>query len=275
MDDYYDKIADYLDGEMSEEEKVRFKEALSSDKELAFAFKVYLTIEKEMRVSEKNKVQDNALKSTLHSLNKQYFKFQTPQAAKVIPLYSSTIFKIMATVAASIAIVLVIYFSFFQPENNIQVLANAYFKENLQHLNQTKSDPADTLQFGIAGKIKKKNTTQDSLQLGIIAYNNQDYNKALKYFQEIYKNHPEFSEAKKYTGFIFLATKEYDKALQVFDDLATIKNTSNNSGLFLKALTYMQRNQDSDKQKAKQLLEQVVNNRAEGYKEAEQWLKKF
>ncbi|QMU29932.1 zf-HC2 domain-containing protein [Adhaeribacter radiodurans] len=275
MDDYYEKIADYLDGEMSEEEKVRFIEALASDKELALAFKVYRTIEEEMPLLEKSKVQNEALKSTLQSLNKQYFELETPQPAKVIPLYAGKVFKILATIAASIALVLITYFGFFQPKNNIQVLANSYFKENLQHLNQTKSDPADTLQFGIAGKIKKRNTAQDSLQLGISAYNNQDYNKALKFFQKIYKNHPELSEAEKYSGFIFLATKEYDKALQAFENLANIKNTPNNPGLFLQALTYMQRNQVSDKQKAKQLLEQVVNNQAEGYKEAEQWLKKF
>jgi hypothetical protein len=45
--------------------------------------------------------------------------------------------------------------------------------------------------------------------------------------------------------------------------------------LFLKAVTLMQRNKQGDKEKAKQLLEQVKDQNLEGSKEAEEWLRKW
>ncbi len=274
---YYEKIEDYLNGEMSQEEKLHFEAALSSDEELLTAFKVYRTIETDMRILERYSGERNALKNTLQSLDKDFFKEEESQSeAKIIPLYSSNFFKIAASIAASIAIILVAYFGFLQPKQDIQLLADNYFEENLQQLNQTWSTPEDTLQFGIATNTgKKKNTVQDSLRVGIITYNNQDYQKALGYFQGVYHHHPENNDAKKFTGLVYLSTKEYDKALQEFEELANKKELQNNPGLFLQAVTLMRRNNQGDKQKAKVLLQKVVDNNAEGSIEAKEWLKKF
>jgi len=272
----YEKIEDYLNGKMDAEEKSLFEAALSSDEELLIAFKVYRTIETDMRGLEKISVERSALKDTLDSLDKNYFENDSQPIAKVIPLYSDKIFKITASIAASIAIILVAYFSFFRPNQNIQLLADTYFEENLLQLNQTMGTPGDTLQFGIATNTGKKiNTVQDSLRIGIMTYNNQDYQKALPYFQGVYHNHPENSDAKKFTGLVYLSTKEYDKALQAFEELANMKEPPNNPGLFLQAVTFMRRNNRGDKQKAKNLLQQVVNNNAEGSLEAKEWLKRF
>ncbi len=237
---------------------------------------MYRTIETDMRGLEKYSVQRSALKNTLQSLDKDYFEDESQPVAKIIPLYSNKIFKISASIAASIAIILVAYFSFLQPKQDVQLLADTYFEENLQQLNQTLSVPEDTIQFGIATNTgKKRNTVQDSLRIGIITYNNQDYQKALGYFQGVYQHHPENSDAKKFTGLVYLSTKEYDKALQEFEELADMKEPQNNPGLFLQAVTLLQRNEKGDKRKAKQLLQQVVNNNAEGSMEAKEWLKKF
>ncbi|PSR53575.1 hypothetical protein AHMF7605_08560 [Adhaeribacter arboris] len=272
---YYEQIEDYLNGEMSHEEKAHFEAALSADKELAGTFSVYRTIETEMRGTAKYKMQEKDLRNTLLALNKRYFENEPQPTTKIIPLYSGKIFKTIFAIAATILLLLVTCFYFFKPHNTTQLLADTYFKENLLHINQTISDPEDTLEFGIAGdKLKQKNTIQDSLETGITAYNNQEYPNALMYFQSVYKNHPEYREAKKYTGLVFLASKEYDKALQVFDELAK-ENVPGNSGLFLKALTYLQRNQKGDKKRAKLLLQQVVKNRTENNKEAEDLLKKL
>ncbi|QMU30542.1 tetratricopeptide repeat protein [Adhaeribacter radiodurans] len=271
----YEKVEEYLNGEMSHQEKLLFEAELSSNEELLSAFKVYQTIETKMRTAEKYRVQENDLKDTLHFLNKEYFTPALQQEAKVVPLYSNTFFKVVTGIAASISIILVAYFSLLQSEENIQLLADSYFKENLQQIEQTVSDPDDTLQFGVAGNTRGKNTTQDSLLEGISAYNNQQYSKALLYFQGIYKNHPDNSEAKKNMGLAYLSIKEYEKALQQFDELANKKELENNPGLFLQAVTLMRRNQPGDKKEAKQLLQQIVETNAEGSTEAAQWLQKF
>jgi tetratricopeptide (TPR) repeat protein len=219
---------------------------------------VYRTIETEMRQKEKHRDEESALKGSLQTLSARYFNaHQQQHRTKTIPLFPKKRYQITAALAASVVIILVAYFLFFQPHQNVQSLANNYYKTHLQHLSQA-MDPAT-----------------DSMQTGIAAYNNEDYSKALQYFQAIYHNHPDNSEAKKNIGLVYLATKEYDKALQHFEELATSKHLYSNPGLFLQAVTLLQRNHEGDAQKARQILEQVVQQKAEGSREAEEWLKKF
>lgn len=256
MEDNYEKIEDYLNGKMSSEEKLLFEAALTSNQELATAFAVYRTIETEMRAHEKARVPESALKDTLQTLNTRYFKPKPPQTAKIIPFYANRFYKITAAIAASI-IILVSCFIFWQREQSPQRLAGHYIQTNLLELSQT------------------MDASQDSLQLGIAAYNNQEYRKALPYFQAVYTTHPDNSDAKKYMGLVYLVTKDYNQALRQFEELANLKNLYSNPGLFLQAITLMQRNQEGDQQKAKQLLQQVVNEKAAGSREAEEWLPKL
>ncbi|MEJ7680068.1 MAG: hypothetical protein WKG06_19850 [Segetibacter sp.] len=69
--------------------------------------------------------------------------------------------------------------------------------------------------------------------------------------------------------------KDYDKALMHFDELAQKKGLFSNPGLFLKALTLLERNMGNDKDGAKKLLQQVVADKLEHSKEAEELLKKW
>ncbi|RDC61951.1 tetratricopeptide repeat protein [Adhaeribacter pallidiroseus] len=273
--DYLEQIEAYLNGEMSPVDQSLFESALASDKELSHTYKMYRTIEADMRGFEKYKLEDDLLKNTLSTLNKEYFKNEPQPATRVIPLYSNRIFKMAAAIAASIIFVLVSYFAFFRPAENMQVLADAYLKEHLQQISQTVSVPDDTLQFGVAGKHHAKDTNQDSLAIGITAYNNQEFNTALGYFRGVLKKYPNDKNVKKYTGLVYLHTQAYDQALREFDELANNPDLENNSALFLKAVTLMLRNQPGDKKEAKQLLQQVVKTHAEGSKEAAEWLQKL
>jgi tetratricopeptide (TPR) repeat protein len=258
MDDsWYERFEEYLQGEMGREEKSLFEAEMASDEELATAFRVYRTIETDMHQKEKYSQNESALQNSLQTLNTRYFKNEPQQGSKIFQLYPNKLYRITAAIAASILVIVVAYFVFFQPNQNTQSLANNYYKAHLQHLSQTMDD------------------ANDSLQSGIAAYNNQEYELALRYFKGFYLNHPDNSEAKKNAGLVYLATEEYDKALLEFEELAGMKNLYSNPGLFLQALTLMQRNQEGDPQKAKQLLQQVVNERAEGSKQAAEWLKQF
>lgn len=157
--------------------------------------------------------------------------------------------------AACLLFAVAIYF-FYRPETPHQ-LANKYIMEHIIQLSQT------------------MNASKDSLQQGIAAYNNKDYKTALQIFGEIYRSNPQNFLAKKYIGFVYLAAENYDKALQQFNELANTAGVYKNPGLFLEALTLLQRNEQGDEEQAKQLLEKVVKEKTEGSREAEIWLKKL
>ncbi|WP_221392122.1 hypothetical protein [Dyadobacter sp. NIV53] len=209
--DRFEDFEDYLNGRMTSEEISLFKAELSSNEELYAEFEVYRTIDTAMRKQEENKLDKSNLLHSLQSLNTRYFKSEPHKTTKVIPVDFSTketwiaafrsfashkskqheptevspvnhygINKWYAAIAASVIIFLFVYLPFFRSNDDMQRLAAEYYNDNLQHLSQTMS------------------SSEDSLQLGIAAYNDQEFNKALLYFDRLYKNHPENTEAKKY-----------------------------------------------------------------------------
>jgi tetratricopeptide (TPR) repeat protein len=257
-DNRFEKFEAYVQGLMSPDERSLFEAALTSDEELALDFQVYRSIETEMRAQERNRHQESALRQTLQNLNGHYFKTEPPPPQlKVIPLFRSQVYRISAAIAAGLVILLVAYFFLYLPTQNTQTLANTYYQQHLQQLSQTMDGENDPLQAGIA------------------AYNNQDYKQALQYFQAVHRRQPNNPEAQKNIGLVYLATKEYGPALQQFESLAARKDLFSNPGRFLQALTLMQRNGEGDKQQAQVLLQQVVREKAEGSRQAAEWLQKF
>lgn len=254
---WFIKFEEYLQGEMSIEEKALFESELSSNEEMNRAFNIYRTIENEMAIHHQEKRSEEELKNTLESLNARYFEQELKKPTKVVPLHSTKIFKSIMALAASLLLLLVAYSIFFQSKQDVRLLADIYIDTHFMQLSQT------------------MDSTPDSLQLGISAYNNQEYSKALQFFQGVQEMQPGNVEAIKNMGLSYLMNKEYELALQKFDELAAIKNLYSNEGLFLKAITLMQRNEKGDKEEAKSLLEQVVEDDEAGSEQAKEWLKKF
>jgi tetratricopeptide (TPR) repeat protein len=117
--------------------------------------------------------------------------------------------------------------------------------------------------------------SHDSLQLGIAAYKNKDYTKALGYFEGVTKQDSANSDAKKYTGLTYIQLNNYDKAIEQFDALANMQGLYYNPGDFLKAVALLKRNKAGDEETAKILLQKVVNENESEKETAEEWLKKF
>jgi hypothetical protein len=159
--------------------------------------------------------------------------------------------------AAAACLLLAFGTYFFERSSSPSSLADNYIQNNFSRLSLTMDG------------------SKDSMQTGIADYNNAQYNKALPMFEGVYKSHPENSDALKYAGIVYLVTKDYDNALQKFDELANTKGLFSNSGMFLKAVTLLHRNKEGDKAEAKQLLQQVKDQNLDGSKDAEEWLKKF
>ncbi len=102
----------------------------------------------------------------------------------------------------------------------------------------------------------------DSITLGLEAYNNKEYDKALGLLEGVEQRDPTNSDVKKYTGLAYLQKEDYDNAVQQFDELANM-NLHSNPGHFLKAMALLERNKPGDKEEAKTLLQKVVNENDE------------
>jgi TolA-binding protein len=255
---FFEKIEQYLNNELNHEERLNFESELAANEELASIVKLYSTIETEMRNNERHNENEIALKKTLNNLNATYFKSESRQSAKenISPVKKINLFQWLPYAIAASVIILVAMI--FLNSSSPRQLAKNYIFRNLTTLSLTMQ--------GLPG---------DTLQSGITAYNNKHYDSALQFFQSYYNKHPESSSAKEYIGFVYLVTKDYDRALREFDELSNIKSLYSNPGTFLKAVTLLQRNKEGDKEQAKQLLRQVVDQKSEGSREAEEWLKKM
>ncbi|HRO48344.1 tetratricopeptide repeat protein [Agriterribacter sp.] len=247
------QIERYLSGDMPSEEKLGFEASIESNKELFDLLQIYRTIDAEMHNTEKYSSHEAALRSTLQKLNAAYFRSEAP----VIRMNSrKQWYRVAMSAAAVLVLALAGYFLFFQSRADLPQLADRYVKEDLLHLSLTMDG------------------AKDSLQQGMAAYNNKDYPQAIQLFEAVYKAHPDNSDALKYAGIAYLITKAYNRALACFDELAAKKELFSNPGVFLKAVTLLQRNQQGDKEQAEQLLQQVMDEKSDGSKEAARWLKK-
>ena len=138
-----------------------------------------------------------------------------------------------------------------------KVLADKYVLENFQ-----------TLPVTMGNK-------QDSLQAGLRLYNEGRLEEALKQFESMALNDTSSFEAKKYAGIVSFRLGQYDKAINYFSQIENYTQLYANPGKFYHALTLMKRSRPGDKQTAKILLEQVVQNDLEEKETAQQWLKKW
>jgi tetratricopeptide (TPR) repeat protein len=248
-ENWYEEADDYLNGRMNPQERSDFESKLAGNGEMSSGLKLYKTIETAMQGYEKNKEEEEALRRSLQALRETYFT-TTAQPSR------SKLYKIFLPAAAILILVAAVYLLVSRPPGPHQ-LAKEYIGKQLASLGQTMNAP------------------KDSLQQGIAAYNNKDYGKALRLFEWVSRNSPDNSDSKKYTGLVYLQTGDYDKALEQFNELAAVKGLYSNPGLFLEAVTLLQRNSEGDLPRGRALLERVVREKSEGSEEAEKWLQRF
>lgn len=240
-------IEDYFEEKLSSAEKQIFEDRCIQDESFAGEVAFYITSREAVR----QKLLEQ--KREQWSVDEQGINTSTPTAAAPVKKLG---FRKWLPYAAAACLLLAMTVYFLYPAKTPRQLAADYVK-SLTHIGQNMG-------------------TADSLQQGIEDYNNGNYNKALALFEGVYQVQPENSDAKEYMGRVYLMTKDYDKALVHFDELSQKKDLVSNPGVFLKAVTLLERNKRGDKEAAKLLLEQVVGNkRLEHKKEAAEWLKKW
>lgn len=239
-------IESYFQQTLSNEERSVFESRLETDETFAKEVALYITARQ-------------ALRETLLQQKTQQWKTEevaTPEETPIIPISKRTSFTRWLTYAAAACVLLVAAMFLFETTTSPKTLAANYVKTKYVHLSQEMG--ADT----------------DDMVKGMSAYNNKDYAAALPYFKSVEKNDPTNSDVKKFTGLTYLQLKDYDKAIQQFDELAAIK-LEFNSGDFLKAVALLERDNDGDKEAAKTLLDKVATNKEVDYEQADEWRKKF
>jgi tetratricopeptide (TPR) repeat protein len=259
MNEPFEYIEDYFENRLGTAEKSRFEARCVEDEAFAAQVALYALQRKALRaalVQQKTAawtepahpaVQERAHPATVRPLEPRYPT--PPRRLKPRPWLAWA-------VAASLLLGAAGWWLFRGPASPHQ-LASAYIDKTYARLSQTMDGSTDSLQQGIA------------------AYNRQEYDKALDLFEGLYKAHPERTDALRYEGIVYLRRKNYDKALETFSELAHTNGLLSNPGLFLQAVTLLRRDAPGDKERAKSMLNMVVQQQLDGAGEAATWLKRF
>jgi tetratricopeptide (TPR) repeat protein len=251
MTDTLDYIEAYFTGRLDDAEKRQFEERCVQDhafaEEVAFYIQSRATLKEELLTAKKTAWRAAGEKAAAgeNSRNRQ----NTIGKTRLRTIY-------LATAAAAAAIFLFSLYLVIKPQGPAQ-LATKYIHTHYDQLSQTLDG------------------TRDSLAVGITAYNNRDLDHALNLFTTLAHDHPRNTDARLYSGLVYLRQKDYDKALNEFDTLANVPSLYSNPGPFLKAVTLLQRNAAGDRETARQLLQDVVRRNLDGNQEAATWLQKF
>jgi hypothetical protein len=243
--DNLDYIDDYFKNQPADEQKQQFEQRIVSDDSFAEEVAFYLSA-------------NNAIKDQLQQEKKERFR-EIYQKQKEVPIKKQSV-KIMWRYAAAASVAALIFISsmlLFNKHAAPDKLASNYIKENLQTLSVTMG------------------TNADSLQNGLNLLNTGKLREGVQLFESMLQHDAANTEAIKYAGIACLRVDNYDKALYYFKQLAANTGLYSNPGKFYQALTLLKRNKNGDKAAAKQLLQEVKENKLEGVQTASEWLEKL
>ncbi len=234
-------IDNYFKGALPAEETGRFEQRILADTPFAETVSFYFAsvlAAREQLMPEK--------KQRFNGLYRQYKEQHTPSLLRQWLPYA-------AAAAALAAVFLVWWLWPVAP----QQMARAYEQQQFASLPVTMA------------------ARPDSLQAAISQYNEGKAAQALLQFETILSRNESDILALKYAGIVSLELRQYDKALLYFGRLRQAPGLYSNPGKFYYALTLMKRSMPGDQPKAKQLLQQVVQEGLENAEMAKQWLRKW
>lgn len=245
-------IDSYFRQTLNADERTLFEKRCEEDTAFAEEVAFYITTRQSLR--------EELLKQKQSVWQEKKSKEELATAAEELPFIPS-LKKSLASrwivYAAAACLVLAASVYFFEANTPPKRFAENYIKTNYSGLSQT------------------MDASHDSIQVGIAAYNNKEYDKAIRLFKGVEKADAKNADAKKYAGLAYLQKHDYDNALQQFNELANMKGLFSNSGDFLKAVSLIERNEPGDKDEAQKLLQKVVSEKEEGSEKAEELLKKL
>ena len=247
MENYLDYIDAYFQQMLDPEEMKRFEQKIAEDPGFADEVAFYLSTKQ-------------SLKTEAEQEKKEWFRELLAEQPPVININRDKnvrkIWVYRMTAAAAVLCLLAVWYFFFANSGSPQQMAQKYIDDRFK-----------TLPI-------KMSTEKDSIQEGLRLYNEGQYDASLKQFESIDQRNPGLYSVKNDIGIIYLRLGNYDKALQYFKQFENDALYSNPSQ-FYQALTLLKRNLPGDKEKARELLQQVRDNDLYGREFAEKWLDKW
>ncbi len=242
-------IENYLNGQLSTNERAQFESALRTNPAVADALAFYvMTKEAARRQAREQRIAEiKALRQTSVS----------PWSAPM-----------RWAAAASVVLLLGLGWFFFQNGGgsfgNTSGVVAANATQRVDRYIAAEYDQL-TLRMGGSGPV-------DSLTQGVGLYNGGQFAQAEAVFQNVLTQQPNNDRALKFAGLTALRQAKYDQAIERFSRLSQRTDLLDTSGPFLEALARIKRNQPVDKEQAKKLLERVIRENLDGKAEAEQLL---
>lgn len=245
-------IEDYFKGLLTATQKEEFEQRIVSDPSFAEEVAFYLNAQallKDQLAEEK--------KARFKDLYRQNEPISSGQSQSPVKSRQSPVRRLWPYLAAaSVLIIIIAAWLIFGSQPGPEKLADQYISGQLQNL------PV------------KMSSVQDDLQKAIALYNQGQLPEALTRFQQLLKQDSARPRAKIYSGIVCLRLQLYDKALDYFRQLEADTTLYSNPALFYQSLTLMKRNHPGDSQKARQLLQLVVDRDLDKKEEAQQLLLK-
>jgi len=252
-------IENYLNGQLSADERTRFETSLRTDPAVADALAFYVLTKQVARqeAREQRLAELDALRRNKHPQPPIHTGSDEPTVAT--PRRWQAPMRWVA--AASVLLLLGLGWYIFRqaggPTSAVE-LADTY-------LNQQYGQLSTTMSGGPADRLKQ----------GIDLYNQQKFQEAELIFTQLLTEQPDNDRVLKLAGLVALRQANYDEAIARFHRLSQRTDLYSNPGTFLEALARLKRNQPMDKEQAKKLLDEVITSNLEGKSTAQSLVKQL
>nr|WP_315220128.1 tetratricopeptide repeat protein [uncultured Flavobacterium sp.] len=195
----------YLQNEMSEEEKNAFEKQLAADESLALSFKNF----KEMQLQLTNKFafekDREAFKTNLKTISEANFRASKAKVIQLKPWYF--------TVAASVAVLIGIFF-----------------------LNQNSNPRFEDFNQPEEAYFTERSSSNTTLKQAEIAFNTKEYNKAIPLFETLLKEN-KTAEIQYFYGISLLEENQFKQSETVFNELKSGTSAYKNKAIWSLALS--------------------------------------
>jgi len=256
MDNNLEYIDDYFQNQLNSQQRQEFETRCLSDKMFAEEVAIYVSTREALRqnlLEEKKKQWSTLLPPEILTDEKASPKTTTDLHEKA-PVKRMHLRKWLTLAAAACTIAAL----FIYP-----ILNGDSAREDIQEYVQNELTISSTM-----------DASRDSIQAGINAYKNKNYQDAIRIFGSIYASNPADQQTLKYLGQAYLKNRNFEDALKSFEELSQ-RQLRSNAGPFLMGITLMERNKPGDPERARILFQKVVGENLEGKNQAQVWLEKM
>jgi tetratricopeptide (TPR) repeat protein len=244
----YAYIDSYFKKELNQEELEKFEQRIKSDNAFAEEVAFYCCVMSALKEQSADERKEQFRK--IYEQNKSH-------TGKAKPALVKRLWPYIAAVAVITGLIVGYYVMYMKPVS-IQSQANEYIRQHFE------------VQMGV------NMGGADSMDAAMQLYNEDKLPEALQSFQKIIQagNTNRLQEEVRMAGIVSLRLADYDKAIDYFTQLENITLYSNPGKLY-HALALIKRDRTGDRETAKQLLLQVINQDLEGKETAQKWMESF